>query len=57
VARCPLIRKCASKVGFKHYNEVCTNITKDAYLDCDEFKKLTAGTKTPMDWESLTSPM
>jgi len=57
MARCPLIRKCNLKVGFKHYNEVCTNIPKDAYLDCEEFKKATTGTKIPMDWESLTSPV
>jgi len=53
--RCPLLRKCASKIEFKKYNEVCTNITKDAYLDCDEFKKIVAGLKTPAEWESLTS--
>jgi hypothetical protein len=57
MARCPLIRKCASKVSFKHYNEVCSNLTKDEYLNCDEFKKVTAGTKTPLDWDELTRVM
>jgi hypothetical protein len=57
MARCPLIRKCASKVSFKHYNEVCSNLTKDEYLNCDEFKKVTTGTKTPLEWDELTRVM
>jgi len=57
MARCPLIRKCASKVKFEYFNEVCSNLTKDAYKECEEFKKVTAGTKTPMEWDELLRPM
>jgi len=53
LARCPLIRKCSEKVKFESYNEICSNITRDAYLECEAFKKATAGTKTPMEWDEL----
>jgi len=53
LARCPLIRKCVEKVPFERYNTVCSNITKDAYTECEVFKKMTAGAKTPLEWEGL----
>jgi len=57
MARCPLIRRCGLKVGFKHYHDVCSNITVDAYLNCEEFKRITAGTKTPLEWGEAVSPI
>jgi len=53
---CPLIGKCAEKVPFDTYNKVCSNMTKDAYLECPKYKEITSGLRTPREWQRQISP-
>jgi hypothetical protein len=52
---CPFLSICKSKVNYDQYTNVCSNIAKDAYKECTEYKKLTSEAKTPLDWSRLTT--
>jgi hypothetical protein len=53
---CPLISTCKAKVDADKYLNVCSNISVDAYKNCDEYKKQTMEAKTPSDWAKLFAP-
>jgi len=50
---CPFIGTCKQKVTIEHYSGVCTNMMKDAYKECQEYKRLTAEPRTPSEWGRL----
>jgi hypothetical protein len=50
---CPLLTICKSKISLEQYSNVCANMTKDAYKECPEYKKLSAEQKTPLDWSKI----
>jgi hypothetical protein len=52
---CPLLASCKAKISMEHYMTVCSNVAKDAFRDCPEYKKLTAEMKTPLEWSRVTS--
>jgi hypothetical protein len=53
---CPLISVCKAKVDADKYLNVCSNISVDAYKNCDEYKKLTMEAKSPTEWARLFTP-
>jgi hypothetical protein len=53
---CPLLSVCKAKVTLEHYSTVCSNVTKDAYKECIEYKKMSSESKTPSEWLKLTTP-
>jgi len=53
---CPLISTCKAKVDADKYLNVCSNISVDAYKNCDEYKKLTMEAKSPAEWARLFTP-
>jgi hypothetical protein len=53
---CPLLSICKAKVTLEQYSTVCSNVTKDAYKECTEYKKMSSESKTPIDWLRLTTP-
>jgi hypothetical protein len=50
---CPLLSVCKAKISLEHYSTICSNMTKDAYKDCPEYKKIATETKTPLDWSKV----
>jgi len=52
---CPLLSVCKAKVSLDQYSTVCSNISKDAYKDCPEYKKISSETKTPLDWSKIVT--
>jgi len=50
---CPLLSICKKQVSLEHYSNICSNLTKDAYKDCQEYKKLSTEQKTPLDWSRV----
>jgi hypothetical protein len=54
---CPLIAKCKASIDIDKYRNICANIAEDAFKKCDEYKKFTATTKTPLEWQTLLSPV
>jgi hypothetical protein len=53
---CPLLSACRQKVTMEHYSSVCANVTRDAYKECPEFKRLSSEQRTPVEWARLTAP-
>jgi len=53
---CPVLRMCDAKVDFEYCQKVCLKIPEDAYKECEHFKKMTAGTKKPLEWQRLLIP-
>jgi len=56
LAICPFISACERKVGFDFYRDVCSNVTVDAYKDCDHYKELIEEERTPVEWGRLLAP-
>ncbi|PUA31022.1 MAG: hypothetical protein B9J98_08160 [Candidatus Terraquivivens tikiterensis] len=54
---CPFISACKAKVTYEHYTTVCSNISKDAYKECPDYKKFTSESRTPVEWTKILSPM
>lgn len=50
---CPLLSICKKQVDLDTYRNVCTNMSKDAYKDCEEYKKLASTPRAPSAWASL----
>ena len=50
---CPFIAVCRLKVSIEHYSNICSNLSKDAYKGCDEYKRLSAEPRTPSEWGRL----
>jgi len=50
---CPLIGKCSEKVSYEKYANVCSNITKDAFKECETWKRVCGGSMTPAEWTKL----
>jgi len=53
---CPLIGTCKAKVDAEKYLRVCTNVSEDAYKDCEIYKSTIAGVKTPAEWGKVFAP-
>ena len=53
---CPLISRCKVKVDSEKFLNVCSNVSVDAYKNCDEYKRLTAEARTPSEWAKLFMP-
>ncbi|MEM2196422.1 MAG: hypothetical protein QXH10_09255 [Ignisphaera sp.] len=54
---CPLLGRCTEKVTYDKYVNICSNIARDAFKECDVWRKLTAEAKTPGEWSRLISVM
>jgi len=54
---CPLLRVCKANVDLEHYQKICSNLREDAYKKCEHFQKLAGGKKTPLEWQSLITPI
>lgn len=50
---CPLLGVCKKQVDLDTYRSVCTNVSKDAYKDCEEYKKVASTPRTPAAWSSI----
>lgn len=50
---CPLLSICKKQVDLEMYINICSNVAKDAYKECDEYKKVASTLKTPSTWSSL----
>lgn len=53
---CPLLSVCKKQVDLDTYRNVCTNVAKDAYKDCDEYKRIASSQRPPSAWMSLFIP-
>jgi len=54
---CPFLTMCQKKVTIQDYMDRCASPDKAGYLDCDEYKRLSKETKTPLEWaRSITIP-
>jgi len=54
---CPLLRVCKANVDLEHYQKICSNLREDAYKKCEHFQKQAGGKKTPLEWQSLITPI
>lgn len=52
---CPLLVKCNEQIPFDKYVNVCTNLNKNAYQECNRYKELTGGLKYPRNWRDVLS--
>jgi hypothetical protein len=52
---CPLYSSgtCRAKIDIDHFLKYCSNITEDAYKNCQYFKQQTEGPRTPAEWGRL----
>ena len=57
MAICPFLTVCQKKVTMEEYMSRCASPDKAGYLDCDEYKRLSKETKTPLELtRSVTIP-
>jgi hypothetical protein len=58
---CPLYSAgtCKAKIDLDHFLKYCSNITEDAYKNCQFFKEQAGGARSPAEWGRLlgTGPM
>ena len=54
---CPLLGRCKKKVDFDHYQKFCSATLEEYWRECDEFKRLTSGERTPAEWSGIVSPI
>jgi len=53
---CPLLGRCRKRVDFDTYTNYCSSTLEEKWRECDEFKRLTSGERTPSEWSSVLSP-
>jgi len=50
---CPILAKCNAKVNLDHYRDICSNVDKDAFKDCEHYKKIASENKSPSEWQDF----
>lgn len=50
---CPLLLTCKKTVDLDTYRNVCANVAKDEYKNCDEYKKMASAPRKPAEWTTV----
>jgi len=54
---CPLLAICKAKVNYETFSKMCAGAEADSYKKCEEYKKMSVVTQTPLDWSKMVTPI
>jgi len=50
---CPFLVVCKAKITYEYYVNTCINYQREAYKDCNEYKKMSVEQKSPLEWNKI----
>jgi len=48
---------CKAKVTYETYSKMCAGAEADSHKKCEEYKKMSVVTQTPLDWSRMVTPV